>query len=59
MIWVFQKGQGRIFASILGHYSWTQEDPLFRLIALRGLAWAAGEAVGRFERLALDVAHSR
>ena len=52
MIWTFQKGKGRVFASILGHYTWTHEDPLFSVIALRGLAWAAGEPVGRFEKLA-------
>ena len=51
MIWTLQKGKGRIFASILGHYTWTHEDPFFRVMALRGLAWAAGEPVGRFENL--------
>jgi putative heme-binding domain-containing protein len=52
MMWTFQNGKGRVFASILGHYTWTHEDPLFRLLALRGLAWAAGEPVGRFDELA-------
>jgi putative heme-binding domain-containing protein len=52
MIWTFQKGKGRVFASILGHYTWTHEDPLFRVIALRGLAWAMSEPTGRFEKLA-------
>ena len=50
MMWTFQNGKGRVFASILGHYTWTLEDPLFRVIALRGLAWAAGEPAGRFEK---------
>ena len=59
MIWTFQKGKGRVFASIPGHYTWTHDDPLFRVIALRGLAWAAGEPVGRFEGLALAGAHSQ
>ena len=52
MIWTFQKGKGRVFASILGHYTWTHEDPLFSVMALRGLAWVAGEPVGRFEKRA-------
>src|SRR5690606_33739512 len=41
MIWTFEKGKGRVFGSIPGHYTWTLEDPLFQLITLRALAWAA------------------
>ena len=52
MLWTFQKGKGRVFASILGHYSTTFDDPLFRVLVLRGLAWAAGEPTERFEKLA-------
>jgi putative heme-binding domain-containing protein len=48
MIWTFQKGKGRVFASIPGHYTWTHEDPLFRILALRGIAWCAGENASRF-----------
>lgn len=47
LIWVREKGKGRIFASIPGHYTWTLNDPLFKKILLRGIAWAAGEAVDR------------
>lgn len=52
MMWTFTKGRGRVFASILGHYSWTHDDPFFRIIVLRGIAWAAGEEAGRLENLA-------
>jgi type 1 glutamine amidotransferase len=52
MIWTFEKGKGRVFASIVGHYSWSYDDPLFRIMVLRGIAWAAREPVGRLERLA-------
>jgi len=52
MIWAFEKGRGRVFGCVLGHYTWTFDDPLFRLIALRGVAWAAGEDVRRFQPLA-------
>ena len=45
---------GRVFCSILGHYSWTFDDPLFRVLILRGAAWAAREPVERFEALATD-----
>jgi putative heme-binding domain-containing protein len=51
MIWTFQKGKGRVFASIMGHYTWTFDDPLFGILALRGLAWAAGEPTHRFDDL--------
>ena len=50
--------QGRVevvspaVASVLGHYSWTYDDPLFRVIILRGLAWAAGESIPRFDAIA-------
>jgi putative heme-binding domain-containing protein len=54
MVWTFQKGKGRVFASILGHYSWTHDDPLFRILVLRGLAWAAGADVRRLEKLAVQ-----
>ncbi len=50
-IWTFEKGKGRVFASIMGHYTWTHEDPLYQLLMLRGMAWAAGVEVGHFEKL--------
>lgn len=52
MLWTFEKGRGRVFGSILGHYSWTLSDPLFRALILRGTAWAAREDERRLERLA-------
>ena len=51
MIWIFQPGKGRVFCSILGHYYATFDDPLFRAVLLRGIAWAAGEPGGRFDGL--------
>ncbi|MGI9243468.1 MAG: hypothetical protein ACR2RV_21895, partial [Verrucomicrobiales bacterium] len=42
---------GRIFVSIPGHYSWTFDDPLFRALLLRGIAWTAHEPVDRFNNL--------
>jgi type 1 glutamine amidotransferase len=46
-------GGGRAFVCIFGHYMWTFDDPLFRLLLLRGMAWAAREPVSRFDGLAL------
>ncbi|RLS34433.1 MAG: hypothetical protein DWH79_04570 [Planctomycetota bacterium] len=50
-MWVKEHGQGRVFVSIPGHYSWTFDDPLFRILLLRGIAWAAHQPVDRFNDL--------
>jgi type 1 glutamine amidotransferase len=50
-VWMFQKAKGRVFCSIIGHYSWTWSDPLFQILAFRGVAWAAGERTERFDAL--------
>lgn len=42
MMWTFERGPGRVFASIPGHYFWTLDDPFWRLVCLRGIAWAGG-----------------
>jgi type 1 glutamine amidotransferase len=46
--------KGRTFVSIFGHYMWTFDDPFFRLMLLRGMAWAAKDEVYRFDKLAID-----
>ena len=51
MMWTFQAGKGRVFASIPSHYTWTLDDPLFRLLLLRGIAWAGGAEEAQFENL--------
>lgn len=53
MFWTHTVGKGRVFNSILGHYSWTFDDPYFRILALRGIAWAAGESPYRFDPVVL------
>jgi type 1 glutamine amidotransferase len=50
-MWITEKGAGRVFVSIPGHYSWTFDDPLFRILLLRGIAWTAKEPVDRFNDL--------
>lgn len=45
-------GKGRVFVSIFGHYMWTFDDPYFRILMLRGMAWAGGENPYRFDSLA-------
>ena len=50
-MWTTEHGPGRVFVSIPGHYNWTFDDPLFRLLLLRGIAWSAKEPVDRFNDL--------
>ena len=52
MFWTYRYGQGRIFGCVPGHYMWTFDDPYFRLLLLRGMAWSAGEWPCRFDSLA-------
>jgi putative heme-binding domain-containing protein len=52
IMWTFQKDKGRVFAGIFGHYTWTWEDPIYRLIVLRAMAWAGGENPATLESLA-------
>ncbi|MCA9190536.1 MAG: ThuA domain-containing protein [Planctomycetales bacterium] len=49
--WTMQARRGRVFVSIPGHYSWTFDDPLFRILLLRGLAWTMRDSVDRFNSL--------
>ena len=51
MFWTSRLGKGRIFCCVPGHFNWTFDDPLFRVLLLRGMAWAAGESPYRFDRL--------
>jgi putative heme-binding domain-containing protein len=45
LVWTFERGapdgrKSRVVGSILGHYFWTLDDPLYRLMVLRAIAWA-------------------
>ena len=53
MFYTYKYGKGRVFSCILGHYTWTFDDPYLRILLLRGMAWAAGESPYRFDRLLL------
>ncbi|HEV3121792.1 MAG TPA: ThuA domain-containing protein [Isosphaeraceae bacterium] len=52
LLWVREQGKGRVFCSIPGHFTWTFDDPLFRILVLRAIAWTAHEPVDRFAELA-------
>ncbi len=53
MCWMTGTGKGRVFGCVPGHYTWTFDDPWFRLLLLRGIAWAAAQPPDRFDSLAL------
>jgi putative heme-binding domain-containing protein len=50
-LWTAEPGKGRVLVSIPGHYSWTFDDPIFRTVLLRGIAWIAREPIDRFNEL--------
>jgi putative heme-binding domain-containing protein len=51
LFWTLEPSRGRVFVSIPGHFAWTFDDPLFRVLLLRGMAWVAREPVDRFNDL--------
>jgi type 1 glutamine amidotransferase len=52
LLWTRTQGRGRVFVSIPGHYTWTFDDPLFRVLILRGICWVAGQPMDRLAELA-------
>ena len=52
--WTCQPAGGRVFGCVLGHFTWTFDDPLARVLLLRGIAWAGGANPYRFDPLALQ-----
>lgn len=51
--WTVERGNGRVFVSIPGHYMWTFDDPAFRTLLLRGIAWAGRRNIDRFNELVM------
>jgi type 1 glutamine amidotransferase len=51
MFWCYELGEGRVFGCVPGHCAQTFDDPVFRKLLLRGIAWAAGENPLRFDKL--------
>lgn len=46
--WTYTSGKGRVFGTTTGHYTYTYYDPMYRLILLRGIAWALDEKPAPF-----------
>lgn len=56
MFWTCEPVGGRVFGCVLGHFTWTFDDPYTRILLLRGIAWAGGTDPYRFDPLALQSA---
>ena len=52
-IWTVEHGRGRVFSTIVGHYTWSFDDPLYRALLLRGMSWAAQRDVDMLLPLAI------
>jgi len=50
-VWLKESGKGRVFVCIPGHFTWTFDDPLYRVLLLRGFAWAGGQPLDRYNEL--------
>jgi hypothetical protein len=47
--WSVERGGGRIFVCIPCHFTWTHDDPLFRVLAYRGICWSAKRPLNRLD----------
>ena len=43
MFWCYELGEGRVFGCVPGHSAKTFDNPVFRKLLLRGIAWTARE----------------
>ena len=42
-LWSREVGESRTIGCIPGHYTWTMDDPFYRILVLRSICWAAHE----------------
>jgi type 1 glutamine amidotransferase len=54
MAWLREAGKGRVFCTLLGHYTWTFDDPFFRILVLRAMSWTVREPLDRFDKVVTD-----
>lgn len=53
-LWTLLREKSRIVGCVPGHYTWTFDDPLYRVMVLRSICWAARqENVDRLSELSL------
>ena len=48
-VWSMERGGGRVFVCIPCHFTWTHDDPLFRVLAYRGFCWSAKRPLNRLD----------
>jgi hypothetical protein len=51
VMWTTEVGKGRVFCSGVGHNYFTFNDPYFRIILLRAMAWTMNESFDPFKPL--------
>ncbi len=51
VMWTKEQGRARVFATVAGHNYFTFNDPHFRIILLRAMAWAMHESFDPFKPL--------
>jgi putative heme-binding domain-containing protein len=52
-LWALEREKGRVIGCVPGHYTWTFDDPLFRLLVLRAICWTGKqEYLDRLSELA-------
>ncbi|MCH7908044.1 MAG: ThuA domain-containing protein [Candidatus Hydrogenedentes bacterium] len=54
VVWTHESGKGRVFATLLGHNYFTFNDPYFRIILLRAMAWTLNESFDPFKPLVIS-----
>jgi type 1 glutamine amidotransferase len=52
-MWTRDVGPGRVFVSVPGHYTWTFDDPLYRILIFRGMMWTVRQPMDRLAPLAV------
>ncbi len=50
-MWTKEVGRGRVFVTAAGHNYFTFNDPYFRIILLRAMAWTMNESFDPFKPL--------
>lgn len=52
--WTYTSGKGKVFGTTTGHYTYTFHDPMYRLLLMRGVAWALDEKPAPFMPLVFE-----
>jgi hypothetical protein len=51
VMWTTEVGKGKVFVTVAGHNIFTFNDPYFRIILLRAMAWTVNESFDPFKPL--------